>query len=320
MAAWLAIGAWLAGLGWPVAAPGQGGEVAGVITEIKLGRGRVEVRPAGSADWRPAGPLQALRAGDAVRATENAVAVVVLTGGRGSVRVEAAGSPYRVPAPAAAEGATQKALQLLQASLGFLSGSAKESPTAVLATRGVSRPPVLLGPRNGPVLPDALTVEWQGSRLARYTLRIAGPRGLVLERAELTGSRFDYPADAPRLASGVRYTVQVIARGHPPQEAWFEVVEAARAQAVRQDLAGLDQTLGPAASPSTRAAVRVGFLASQGLLHDARLALTSALAKDRDEPTLHLLLGHLYGKLGLAEQAAEAYEEAQFLSTRGRSE
>lgn len=320
VAAWVAVAALVGGTGWVVSARAQGGEAAGVITEIKIGRGRVEVRAAGSPAWRAAGPLQSLRAGDQVRATENAAAVVLLTGGRGSVRVDAALSPYTVPAPPSGPGSGQKALQLLQASLGFLSQSGRESPTAVLATRGVSKPPVILGPRNGSVLPGALAIEWVGSRLARYALRIAGPGGVVLERGEVTGTRFDYPPDGPRLASGVRYTVQVTARGHPPEQAWFEVLDAARGQAVRQDLAGLEQALGPAAPASTLAAVRVGFLASQGLFADARAALVAALAKDPEEPSLHLLLGHVYARLGLAEQAAEAHEEAQVLSTRGRTE
>lgn len=320
VAAWVTLAALVGSAGWGVAARAQGGEAAGVVTEIKVGRGRVEVRPAGSAAWRPAGPLQSLRPGDQVRATGNAAAVVLLTGGRGSVRVDAAASPYTVPAPAPGPGPTQKALQLLQASLGFLSQSGRESPTAVLATRGVSKPPVILGPRNGPVLPGPLAIEWVGSRVARYALRITGPGGVVLERAEVAGARFEYPSDGPRLASGARYTVQVTARGHPPEQAWFEVVDAARGQAIRQDLAGVEQALGATPSPSTLAAVRVGSLASQGFLHDARAALAVALAKDPEEPTLHLLLGQIYARLGLAEQAAQAYEEAQVLSTRGRTE
>ena len=59
------------------------------------------------------------------------------------------------------------------------------------------------------------------------------------------------------------------------------------------------------------------MLAEQGLFHDARLAVVAALVKDPDEPTLHTLLGHLYQKVGLAQQAAESFDEAQFLLTRG---
>ena len=41
--------------------------------------------------------------------------------------------------------------------------------------------------------------------------------------------------------------------------------------------------------------------------------MITALAADRDEPTLHLLLGDLYTRTGLTDLAAESIDEAQFL-------
>ena len=298
---------------WP--ARGQGSESAGMITEIKLLRGQVEVRSAGGQEWRKAGPLLALRAGDTVRATEDASTVILLTGGRGSVKVTKANSPFVVAASQAGESKTQKAMALLETSLGFLSTTAKEEPRATLSTRGGPKPPVILTPRNGPVLPDSLTVEWLGSRFSRYTVQIVGAKGVVLEKKNFTGARFQYPADAPPLAPGVRYTIQVASGSHPVQQAWFEVLDPARAQAIRQDLKELDQAFGRTVSPNTLAALRAGFLAKNGLVHDARLTLVAALAKDPDEPTLHLLLGNLYETAGLHEQAAESFDEARFLMT-----
>lgn len=297
----------------PSPARGQGTETAGMITELKVDRGRVEVRSAGAQEWRKAGPLLALRSGDTVRVTDDASAVVLLSGGRGSVKVTKANSPFVVPAPQSGESKAQKAMTLLEASLGFLSATAKEEPRATLSTRGGPRPPVILSPRNGPVMPGFLTFEWHGSRFSRYTVRIVGPGGVVLEKKDLTGARFDYPPDAPPLTPGVRYTVQVLAWGRPAQQAWFEVLDSSRTQAIWQDLLELEKAAGPTASPNTLAALRAGFLASNGLLHDARLSLIAALTKDPDEPTLHLLLGTLYEKSGLSEQAAEEYSEARFL-------
>ncbi len=298
----------------PVLALAQGTETAGMITEIKVGRGRVEIRPAAGGDWRRAGPLQALRAGDAVRASDDAVAVVLLSGG-GTVKVAAGNSPYTV-APRADETRSQKARALVQAGLGFLASGQREAPAAALATRGVAKPPVVISPRNTAVLPEPLALEWLGSRFARYTVRVTAPSGVVLERRGVTGGRLEYPPDAPALAPGTRYTVQVTAAGQPAQEAWFEVVDAVRARAVREDLAALQQGLGAGASPSSGAVLRAGFLASAGLLHDARRAVLAALAADPDEPALHQLLGTLYDRGGLAELAADAWDEAQFLLTR----
>ncbi len=312
---WLTVAVLLGGQWLPTPALGQSGEAAGMVTEIKIGRGRVEVRPAGTQEWRRAGPLLALRAGDAVRATEDASVVILLSGSRGGVKVRAADSPFVLSAPKPGETKAQKALTLLGQTVGFLSTTAKEEPRATLSTRAGTKPPVILSPRNGPVLPDSLTFEWLGSRLARYTVRIVGPKGVVLEKKDVTGARFDYPPDAPPLSPGVRYTVQVLSGNHPAQQAWLEVLDSTRAQAIRQDMKELEQTLGPTVSPNTLVTLQAGLLASNGLLHDARASLIAALAKDPEEPTLHFLLGNLYSKLGLAEQAAESYDEARFLVT-----
>ncbi|MGH7394903.1 MAG: hypothetical protein ACREJF_04810, partial [Candidatus Methylomirabilales bacterium] len=81
MLALVAWAAWLVGPARVLAA-----EVAGMVTELRVDRGRVEVKPAGAQEWRKAGPLLALRAGDTVRVTEEAFVVILLSGGRGSVR------------------------------------------------------------------------------------------------------------------------------------------------------------------------------------------------------------------------------------------
>lgn len=153
------------------AAPGgaQTRDVGAMITEIKPGRGRIEVRGPGTQDWRPAGPLLALKVGDSLRATEDATAVVVLAGRRGSVQVDAARSPFVVTAPPA-DTKLQKAYLLVESGLGFLGGNPRETPRPILSTRGMARPPVILSPRGGPVMPDALTFEWQGYQFARYAL------------------------------------------------------------------------------------------------------------------------------------------------------
>ncbi len=297
----------------PAPADAQAGETVGVIIEMKPGRGRVELKPAGAADWRAAAPLQALRPGDAVRASGDAWAVILLRGGRGNVKVDAAASPYVVPAAPRGEGKLQKALGLVEATFNYLSSGPKEPPQAILSSRGEPKPPVVLSPRNGPVLPESLTFEWLGSRFERYTIKIVGPAGVVLERGGVRGARFEYPPDAPVLTPGTKYTFQVAASGKPPEEAVFEVLDPARAQAIRRDLAELEQAVGGSAPPNTLAALRAGFLASQGLLHDARLVLLAALKKDPDEPALHQLLAGVYAKVGLPVQAAEEYDEAKFL-------
>jgi hypothetical protein len=290
----------------------QSTETVGMITEIKTGRGRVEVRSAG--DWRRAGPLQALRAGDAVRVTDDAMAVVMLTGG-GTVKIEGTNSPYTVAARTD-DTRTQKARTLVQAGLGFLAAGQRDAPTAVLSTRSSAKPPIVIAPRNTSLLPGPLALEWTGSRFARYTVRIVGPSGPVFERRGVAGGRLDYPPDAPPLAPSTRYTIQVASGDQAPQEAWFEVLDTERARKIADDLTALTQSFGGSASRNSVAVVRAGMLASAGLLHDARRVVLDALASDPDEPALHQALGNVYQKSGLGELAAESYDEAQFLLTR----
>jgi hypothetical protein len=251
-----------------------------------------------------------------VRAVGDATAVVLLTGGRGSVRVDAATSPYTVPGAPGGDGAAQKTRSLLSASLGFLSGGTAEAPKAMLSTRSSTRPPEILTPRDGPVLPGSLVFEWLGSQFSRYTVRILGPSAVVVERKGVVGARFAYPPDAPPLDPGVRYRFEVEALGHPAYGTWFEVADPARTAAVQADLTQLEAGLGPGVSPDSLAAVRAGALAAEGLLHDARLVVLAALARDPDEPALHMLLGNLYLRTGLPELAAESLEEARFLLSR----
>src|SRR5258708_15549164 len=122
-------------------------ETAAVITELKPGRGRVEVKPAAGGDWKAARPLLALRVGDALRTSGNASAVVLLSGGRGTVRIEGASGTFTVPG-AAAGGQGQKAKALVEASLRFLARATKEASHAGLGPPRAGRAPGLARARH----------------------------------------------------------------------------------------------------------------------------------------------------------------------------
>lgn len=288
-------------------------EVAGLITEIHPGRGQIEVRSPDTETWRPATPLLTLKSGDTVSTTDDAWVVVVLSGGRGGVRVDEATSPFTVTARPAGRSQLRRGLMILQASFSFLAATPAEPRLGNLATRGATMAPVILTPRNSRVLADSLAFEWRGSKSSPYTVRIVGPDGVVLERRNLAATAFRYPDDAPPLAAGVRYRFQLLPQWRPPQEAWFELVEPDDARAIRRDLSDLEDALPSGLPPATLATLRAGFLAGTGLLHDARRDLIEALAREPDEPTLHFLLGEVYARQGLPEQAMESFVEARFL-------
>jgi predicted Zn-dependent protease len=64
-------------------------------------------------------------------------------------------------------------------------------------------------------------------------------------------------------------------------------------------------------SPSTIVVLRAGLLIQERLYADARRELVAGLAADPDEPTLHLLLGDVYERIGLVEIAAREFAEAR---------
>lgn len=308
--AWLLVAVLVA----PPAAWPQAREVGGMITEIKVGRGRIEVRGPAAPEWRPAGPLLALRVGDSLRATEDAAAVVVLAGRRGSVQVDALRSPFQVTAPPA-DTKLQRAFVLLEGSLGFLGSTPRETPRPVLSTRSLTRPPVILSPRGGPVIADRLTLEWQGARVARYTLRVSAPSGIVLERSGLSGGLLAYPADGPTLRPGTVYGLELFSGATRVDAVRFEVADAARVEELRRDLGEVEEALGPEVPASSRAVVQAGVLARRGFLHDARRVAVAALAADAVQPALHALLGDLYARTGLPHEADAAHEQARALAS-----
>src|SRR5258705_13737968 len=117
----LAAAGGLLAAGMAVPARGQGmatapaGETAGMVGEVKPGKGRVETKPAGGADWRATRPPATPPAGDSLRATQDAAVGVVLSGGRGTISVNAARWPYPVPAPDAGPARSDKVMPVASA-------------------------------------------------------------------------------------------------------------------------------------------------------------------------------------------------------------
>jgi len=288
----------------------------GVLTEIRAERGQVEVKRAGETQWTAAQPLLALRPGDQLRVTGEARAALVFTGGRGAQAVSAGNSPFTVQPPAAAA-AGDKVKGLVGSVTDFLSGKQKDLAYLPLSVRSVHPPRVAqLAPRATKVLPGALTFEWSGSDTLRYKVRVLGPPGMLWERADLPRKPVPYPASAPALEPGVRYTWQLETAGQPVQQAEFEILPAAEVARVRESLDILVPASLPGYPPSSIALMRAGYELRDGLYADARRELLTALASDPDEPTLHFLLGQVYDTIGLGELAQREFIEARDLSRR----
>jgi len=296
---------------WAIAA-----DPVGVLTEIRAEKGRVEIKKAGEADWKVAQPLLALRPGDQIRVSGEARASLVFTGGRGAQAVSTANSPFTVQMPAAA-GAGDKAKALAGSVTDFLTGKQKDLAYLPLSVRAV-RPPrlVQLEPRDTKLLPGPVTFEWSGSETLRYKVRVSGPQGTLWEQANLPRKPVTYPASSPALEPGVRYSWQLETEGQPMQQVEFQILAPPEAKRVRESLDILVPDALPGYSPSIVALMRAGYVLRDGLYAEARHELMAALAKDPDEPTLHMLLGQVYEQVGLGELAQREFIEARDLSGR----
>lgn len=312
----LAIGL-LVGLAAPAAL--RAAEPVAVLAEIRPGQGEVRVKLAGEAEWKAPQPLLSLRPGDQVRASADARAVIVFTGGRAPQAVAAANSPFTVGAPSVAAGG-ERVQALVNSVTQFLVGK-QDKPAYVslyvpLSTRSVRLPPpTLLAPRETRLLSGPVTFEWSGADSLRYMIRVFGPDGLVWEQGGLPRQPVQYPAAAPALRPGQRYAWELHTERQPVQRAEFEILQPADAGRVQQALALLVPSALPGQSGSTLALLRAGFLSREGLYQDARKELVAAIATDATEPSLHQLLGHVYDRMGMKDLATDAFDEARFLST-----
>lgn len=287
-------------------------DAVAVLTEIQVKRGQVHVRPVGATEWQPAVPLQSLRAGDQVRVIGEGRAVIVMTGAAAPLTVTQSSSPYSVSA-APAESMTDRARAVLGGVTDFLLGQQRGRTFQSLSVRSMRVPPVILAPRETKVAAGPLTFEWSGSATARYRVRLLGAAGVVWEQADLPRAPLPYPAAAPALTPGTRYTWELETTGAPVQRAQFEVVPAAEAARVQEALGLLDPAL-RGYPPATVSILKGGLFFKEALYADARRELLAGIAASPDEPTLHTLLAEVYDRVGLAQLASQEAHEAERLS------
>jgi hypothetical protein len=289
-------------------------EPLAVLTEIRVTHGKVEVKPAADPDWQPPRPLQSLRAGDQVRVTGEGRAVLVFTGGRGTQLVTQANSPFTVQAQAG-EATTDRARTILGNVTTFLLGQQRDKTYQSLSVRSLrAQTPLILAPRDTRVLPGALTFEWAGSDRLKYRVRLRGPQDNVLwEQTDLDRRPLAYPSGAPALPPG-RYSWELETREHGVQRASFDVAPPADVARVKDALAALTPAAARGYPPATLSLMRAGLLFQESLYADARHELVSAIRADPEEPTLRLLLGHVYDRTGLKDLAVNEFDEAEALT------
>jgi hypothetical protein len=199
----------------------------------------------------------------------------------------------------------------------FLMGQQRERTFQSLAVRSVgTQSPAILAPRDTRVLPGNVIFEWSGSDRLRYTVRLVGAPGVVWHIEDVDRRPLVYPSSAPALVPGERYVWELETKQHGVQAARFEVASRADAAAVIDSLAVLVPAQAKGYPPATLSLMRAGLLFQHRFYADARRELEAGIASSPQEPTLYLLLGHVYERVGLTQQAAQAFDDAETLSAR----
>ena len=301
-------------LGVPALA--QSTQPVAVLTEIKKGGqdGEIRVKLAGKDEWRAPQPLMSLNVGDEIRVKGGAArAVIVFTGGA-SQTVNQANSPYKITAQAA-QGTGKQVAGVFGGMAQFLMGKEKEPVYTQLSTRSLKKDAdvqlVILAPRETRLLPTQLKFAWTGGPdTGKYTVRVFGPKSVVWQAEDLSAKPVTYPDSAPKLEAGVRYRWEVRMTDALPERAQFELVSDGDWKRIRSQLAEIKTP-----SPTTTTLARVSLLFQERLYQSALEELETAITADKTEPNLQFMLGHVYDRMGLREQAAAAFDLAQKLST-----
>jgi hypothetical protein len=110
------------------------------------------------------------------------------------------------------------------------------------------------------------------------------------------------------------YRWTLSAPGQSTQQAAFELLSESESQRIQAMLANLRPEVLAGYPPNTVIVMRVGVLLQERLYADARRELLDAIAMDAGVPTFRQLLGLVYERTGLEDQAVLENEEAAMLS------
>jgi hypothetical protein len=292
-----------------------------VLTEVRRGTGDVRIKLVSEEDWKSPQPLMSLRPGDQLRASGDARAVVVLSGG-GVKTVTTENSPFFVPLPIASGGGGDTVRTVVSNVAQFLVGKQKEPAYLRLTSRAGTQPrqdlPLILSPRETRLLPGPVTFVWNGADTLKYSIRVFGPDGLGWSESNLPRQPLAYPPAAPPLRAGVRYVWELRAEGYPADRAQFELVPDADTARISSELALLKPGALADYPSSTVALMRAGLMFEEGLYQTALEELLANSAVNPDEPTLRFMIGHVYDRMGLRYQATQAFNDARMLSPQDK--
>jgi len=187
--------------------------------------------------------------------------------------------------------------------------------TSSLATLRSAEAPaelVPIGPCQTKVREERPVFAWRASsEVGPVKLTVYRDNGVQWQGEVGHGASFAYPAEAPPLLPGVRYSWTVETTDpllFPPLRSaasFFEVIGAAERGTLDAELAAAGKQ---ELSTAGRAALRAGVLFGHGLLDDAIEATQQALHANAGDADLRAILARLYIETGRSAEAAAEYD------------
>ncbi|MBD1937770.1 hypothetical protein [Microcoleus sp. FACHB-68] len=167
--------------------------------------------------------------------------------------------------------------------------------------------PYIISPRQTVLLDERPILRWNAVKGAKlYTVKVRNATGVIWE-AQVNSAKIAYSGSS--LQPGGEYQIIVRADGNlaPMESAIFLVLERHKAEAVRDKLNTVAQQ---GLSEPAQALAKVNIYSNYGLFADAIETLEALVFSGKSTPAVYQMLGALYDRVGLTQQAERYYSQA----------
>jgi hypothetical protein len=278
--------------------------------------GRVMIKKTGRTDFEKGVWGAQLHRGDQIRTLENAQVSLLFENSNLITLGPNSNLTIADNTPPAAQRLVRVATPALASDLSLLTfrESGSDEAGALAGLRAGTAEITAITPRQSKIRSLRPSFEWLAQRpFESFTITVMTDSGVLWERRSPTG-RLSYPADAPTLERGHAYvwTIEgenLFEHAKSPGTA-FSVLSPEETQSVAEQEEHWKQMIGSDETNTTLRFLLGAYYDRQGLLMDAITQFQQIAATNPDAPLPHEILGRLYEKVGLKDQAIRELQNA----------
>jgi hypothetical protein len=288
--------------------------------------GRVMIKKTGRTDFEKGVWGAQLHRGDQIRTLENARVSLLFENSNLITLGSNSNLTIADNTPPSAQKSVRVASPALASDLSLLtfreSGNGEAGALAGLRAGGDNAEITAITPRQSKIRSLQPSFEWLARRpFESFTITVMTDSGVLWERRSPAG-RLAYPADAQALERGHAYvwTVEgenLFEHAKSPGTA-FSVLSPEETQSVAEQEEHWKQMIGSDETNTTLRLLLGAYYDRQGLLMDAITQFQQIAATNPDAPLPHEILGRLYEKVGLKDQAIRELQNAVTSSRESR--